>query len=72
LYPNPTTGELTLQGVESGNTIHIFNAAGKRVVIMNAHSEFEKASLHNQPSGLFMVVIHDGTKVIERFKVIKR
>jgi hypothetical protein len=72
LYPNPTTGEINIKGLEAGSTIHVFNTAGKRVVISKALSEFENVSLHGQPTGLYMVVIENGSKITDRFKVIKR
>ncbi|MCF8359758.1 MAG: T9SS type A sorting domain-containing protein [Prolixibacteraceae bacterium] len=72
LYPNPTTGEINIKGLEAGSTIHVFNTAGKRVVISKALSKFENVSLHGQPTGLYMVVIENGSKIIDRFKVVKR
>ncbi|MBN1927338.1 MAG: T9SS type A sorting domain-containing protein [Prolixibacteraceae bacterium] len=72
LYPNPTSGEMNIRGVEEGNTIHVFNSAGKRIVIMKAGYGIQNISIQNQPPGLYMVIIENGSNIIDRFKVVKR
>ncbi|MFA9388214.1 MAG: T9SS type A sorting domain-containing protein [Prolixibacteraceae bacterium] len=71
-YPNPTTGMINIDGLEDGNVIRIFNVVGNNVLTITAGSMKEKASLQNQPNGLYVVVVNDGAQQIARFKVIKK
>ncbi len=71
IYPNPTSGLLNISGIESGNRIQIYNATGSLIIDQKAQSNFEVFSLDKIPSGMFLIVISNDSKMLGRFKAIK-
>ncbi len=72
LYPNPTDGKLNISGVERGNRIQIFNANGSTIRDIIAGNSIEVVSLQKEPAGMYLIVISDNSKLLGRFKAIKR
>lgn len=72
LYPNPTNGMVSIDGVEYGQTIKVFNAAGSTVLNVKASAMKESVSMMNQPAGMYMVVISNDLKEVAKFKLIKK
>jgi hypothetical protein len=71
MYPNPTTGEIKIAGIQPGNTVQIFNAVGHKVLTFVASKSFETASIFDQPAGMYFIIVDDGNQAISRFKLIK-
>jgi len=67
LYPNPTTGKIHIDGMESGNRIRVFNAMGAVIHDIVATSSIVSISLDHVPAGMYLVTAADA-----RFKVIKK
>jgi len=67
LYPNPTTGRIYIDGMESGNRIRVFNAMGAVIHDMVASSSKVSISLDHVPAGMYLVTAAD-----TKFKVIKK
>ncbi len=72
LYPNPTTGILNISGVEQGIRIQVFNATGSAVYDIEAASSIETLSLKNEPAGMYLIVISNNSKLLGRYKAIKK
>jgi len=72
VYPNPTTGTICFDGLKAGNSIRVFNVMGKKVLSLTAVSEIERASIEDQPAGLYMVIVNDGSNQVAQFKMIKK
>jgi len=71
LYPNPTSGNLNISGVERGNRIQIFNTNGAAIRDIIVGSSIEVVSLQKEPAGMYMIVISDNSKLLGRYKAIK-
>ncbi|MEX0981006.1 MAG: hypothetical protein WD577_11455 [Bacteroidales bacterium] len=71
-FPNPTSGDLNVMGVEPGQRIRIFNAAGTVVFDKEVRGNIEVLPLQSQPSGLYVTVVSDKVGNVGTFKVIKR
>ncbi|HQN93406.1 MAG TPA: T9SS type A sorting domain-containing protein [Prolixibacteraceae bacterium] len=71
VYPNPTTGDVKITGIESGNLVTIFNTSGSRIASFKAASSFEQTAIEG-PSGMYFIVVQNENAVVGRFKVIKK
>ncbi|HYW94666.1 MAG TPA: T9SS type A sorting domain-containing protein, partial [Bacteroidales bacterium] len=70
LYPNPTTGRVTVAGLEPGNRVHVYSMAGtllRDVKVQQANAEI---SLEGQASGMYFVVVSNDKEVVGRYKLI--
>jgi hypothetical protein len=72
IYPNPSTGQLYLEGVEPGNLIRLYNTVGVALREVTAISGLEAISLDDQPNGMYFITISDGENVVGHYKVIKQ
>jgi hypothetical protein len=70
IYPNPTSGKITVSGLEPGNRIRIYNilGAGLRDIITTQSEEI--ISLEGQPEGVYFVVVSNDDSVIGRYKLV--
>jgi hypothetical protein len=60
LYPNPTTGQFTVSGLQSaGSQIEIFNLMGEKVYQTTANTKQETISL-DAPKGMYFIKVTDG------------
>lgn len=72
VYPNPTTGIVTIAGIQEGNTIQVYNALGRNMMTVKAGSSKEVVSLNNLINGLYLINVTNNNQLISRFKVIKK
>jgi len=72
LYPNPTDGKLNISGVERGNRIQVFNTNGAAIRDIVVGSSIEVVSLQKEPAGMYLIVISDNSKLLGRYKAIKK
>ncbi len=59
LYPNPTTGQFTLEGLEKDMTIEIYNYTGKKIgayLVIGQNIEF---NLSDDPDGIYLIMLID-------------
>lgn len=71
VYPNPTSGMLNIQGINSG-TFSISNVLGERVLFQDASGDdFGNINLENLPAGLYVLTISSENK-ISTIKVVKK
>ena len=71
LYPNPTNGQINVNGIEAGYHIRIFNATGTMVCEIQVVSNSAVISLYNQPAGLYMIDISNNNTLVGRYKAVK-
>jgi hypothetical protein len=72
MYPNPTTGFVTMEGVKAGSVVKLVNTLGSVVMNMVTTADNETINIENQKSGIYMVVVSSNNKVVGNFKLIKQ
>jgi hypothetical protein len=72
VYPNPTAGKINVRGINPGNRIQVFNSTGAMIYNVNVRSNVEMISLNKQPSGMYLIVVSDESKLLGRFKALKK
>ncbi len=72
IYPNPTNGELNVNGVEVGSRIQVYSSTGSMIRDLKVQSSLETVSLEGQPSGMYMIVIsNSNNELLGRYKAMK-
>lgn len=63
IYPNPTTGKITVTG-KNISSLEIYNTLGEKVYVTtyNKNKTTSEINLSNQPKGIYFVKIKDGAK----------
>lgn len=72
MYPNPTTGFVTLKGVNAGSSVKVVNVLGATVLDFVTLSDNETINIENQKAGIYMVVVSSDNKLVGNFKLIKK
>lgn len=72
LYPNPTSGLLSIKIGEEllGKTLRIFRTKGKVIYTAQLYSIETKINLTNQPKGVYFFQIFDGSSVLRSGKFV--
>ena len=68
VYPNPAIDQLTVSGLQSGETISVYNVSGQQLLVRKATSETEQFAVGHLPAGIYLVKISSG----QTFKLIKK
>ncbi|MDD2562998.1 MAG: T9SS type A sorting domain-containing protein [Salinivirgaceae bacterium] len=71
LYPNPTSGELTVSGGE-GKQLAIYNAIGQNMGTYTLTSNDEKIDTNSLKNGIYMVLLSENGNTISTRKLIKQ
>jgi len=72
IYPNPTSEQLNIYGLNPGNRIRIYTIQGKMMKDIETQNNHQSISLENVPDGLFLIIISDEEQVIGQFKAVKQ
>jgi hypothetical protein len=72
VWPNPTTAQLSVDGVQEGSIIQLYNAAGQLLQNVQSNGNIQHFDLGNQPSGLFYVMVTNAAGEKTSFKIIKQ
>jgi len=72
IFPNPTIGNVVIQGLEKGNRLKVLNSAGLVLHNVIADSSTQTISLDNQPAGIYLFVVSNGTQQIKIQKIVKK
>jgi hypothetical protein len=72
IYPNPTSNQFFIEGLEPGLRIRVYNAVGMALRNIKAYNSIEQISLDDQPNGMYYITISNDEDVIGRYKVIKQ
>lgn len=57
MYPNPTYGDVHLEGIPVGSTILVFDLLGNRLASTIAEAESTTIQLANMPAGMYTIVV---------------
>ncbi len=71
-YPNPTTGMLTVTGLQKDNVISVVNLSGQVVMKQKVYSSKESVSLESLPNGFYMINVDNNNQQVAKIKVIKK
>lgn len=67
-YPNPTTGEITISGIDENTKIEVYNTLGQKLNLVSLSlgegRKGEAVRLNDQPSGIYFIRIGSVTKKI--------
>jgi len=72
MYPNPSTGFVTMEGVKAGSAVKMVNTVGAVVMNMVTTTDNETINIENQKSGIYMLVVSSDNRVVGNFKLIKQ
>ncbi len=73
LYPNPTSGELTVKTTQKGNLyLEIYNLISQQILKQKINEEETKINLKDQANGIYFVKVTEEGKIIYHSKVIKQ
>ncbi len=70
LYPNPSQGNLTVEGIENG-TVKVFNQTGQLVFEGKVTSQSNTLDLSHLAKGLYQVNLQQGSQVVVKKIVIE-
>jgi hypothetical protein len=70
VYPNPSSGQVSISGIELGNRIEVTNILGQQLYAKVASHDVELISLEGQPSGIYIISVINNNKVLGRYKLL--
>jgi len=70
IYPNPTTGELFLEGLKGGEFIELYDFLGKRLIKLQTDNVSLKIQMTSYPDGIYIILIHSHGRIFS-VKVVK-
>jgi Secretion system C-terminal sorting domain len=70
LYPNPTSGIITISEVAIGSTIVVSNILGQHFLERVADQNKVQLSLEGQPGGIYFIQIINDFKILACLKLI--
>jgi hypothetical protein len=70
IFPNPSSGKITVSGLESGYRVRIYNILGAGILDMVAYQSDEFISLENQSAGVYYIVVTNEDTIVGRYKLI--
>lgn len=71
LYPNPTKDVLFIKGLNSTNTVSVYNNIGQLIYNKVLTDGSEKIDLSKQANGIYQLIILEKGKVVFNTKIIK-
>jgi hypothetical protein len=72
LYPNPTSGKVNIQGLHQGVRIQVYNQTGSLIRDLRSNSSIETVSLENQPSGMYIIVLSENSRLMGQYKILRK
>ena len=70
LYPNPTTGKLTIEGISGYLQIYLHDFAGKEVFASSLTSSRNTIDLSHLPSGMYVITLQGEDKTMTEVLII--
>jgi hypothetical protein len=70
IFPNPSSGKITVSGLEPGYRMRIYNILGASVCDIVTTRNEEHISLEGQSEGVYFVVVTNDNSVIGRYKLV--
>jgi hypothetical protein len=72
LYPNPTDGRVSIEGLQTGTRIQVFNQTGGLVKDLKADNSLEILTLDNQSAGVYLIVLTKDAQLLGQYKLIRK
>jgi hypothetical protein len=72
VYPNPSSGKITLNGVELGSSITVFNLLGQEVLTSKNKSESTEIDLSEYPNDVYYISIDTASSSVVKKIVISK
>jgi hypothetical protein len=72
LYPNPTSAEIYIDGLEPGSRIKVYNALGAKVLDVYSPDHQQTISLDREAAGLYYIVVSHDDVLVGRYKAVKK
>jgi len=70
IYPNPATEHFIIENARSGETLALYDIAGKRVFSTVLHSSKQTIAIGDMPAGVYMAALEKDGAIVERRKLI--
>ncbi|MCF8295143.1 MAG: T9SS type A sorting domain-containing protein, partial [Bacteroidales bacterium] len=70
-YPNPTFGELLIEGLSGQVTIEVYDYLGKRLISLSSNETKQYINLNSYPIGIYYLLIQTSSQKRESWKVVK-
>lgn len=71
VYPNPSRGAVTIDGLEAGETIRVYDVTGRVLITEKAGTPFVQISLEPYPDGIYQICVLSETGAVETHKIWK-
>jgi hypothetical protein len=72
ISPNPSSGQVVVQGLAKGNRLRVLNPAGIVLRDVIAGSSTETISLDAQPTGIYLFIVTAGIQYLKIQKIVKK
>ena len=70
IYPNPSSGTVTLSEIEKESTIEVFNVLGEKVISVQSQNTSVDLNLSELENGIYFVKVSSGKGVVSK-KIVK-
>jgi len=72
VYPNPSTGQFTVSGLENGALVEIYDYIGRKINNFKAENSTLQVSITDQPNGIYLIrIVNKDGKLLGENKVVK-
>ncbi len=71
IFPNPSSGTITLLGTKQNEDLLIFNSVGQNIITTKALFEKTEIDLSNQPKGIYFVQLKSSEETITKKLILK-
>ena len=73
LYPNPSTGKVTLQGQKENGTVNVYNLLGMKVKTINIRSNSDmELDLSSFENGIYFVEFNNGKAIVKEKLILSK
>ncbi|MCF8295674.1 MAG: T9SS type A sorting domain-containing protein, partial [Bacteroidales bacterium] len=71
LYPNPTSGELFLEGLSGQVRMEVYDFLGKKLISLSSTENKQVINLKPYPKGIYYLIIQTSSQQRESWKVVR-
>ncbi|HTL82089.1 MAG TPA: T9SS type A sorting domain-containing protein [Bacteroidia bacterium] len=70
VFPNPSNGKFTLNGIENNSRVEIYNSTGQLIFSEDNFKQGERIDISDQPDGIYLIKIKTDNKILSQ-KIVK-